>query len=362
MRALIVVLIAALLAACPRSQPPGTGGEQPGAASAPAVGEQAAAGPDSRLAVVLSATESDPWTSEIVATLGAELGFDPWSQASSPKLLDVFGPFQVVLDARPIELSICLTGLSAVSDVPGQEALGAAALEWLEQLEPDLVWLDGDPAQFQVGRHLPEDWRVVFSGVVIDRGLYYGGERLTTGVYRRYSLPRVLREIWTSAPEAETYVLLSDDSPISLGRAQRFAQLEAVLPEGHAFVGTSEITGWDELRSAIGELAGGCDALIVCGVGEDGCSEDFLAGDCPADLLAGVGKPVVALGPSRIDYSGALSLRIKPSVHAQAALKQIGRILSGVDPRSIPVETPDDMAVFRSETATEPDPAAAAPS
>lgn len=354
MRTIIVVLMAGLLTACPRSEPQRTGGDGQEAASAPPAAEQAPAAAEARLALVCSATESDPWTSEMMATLGAELGFDPWGQATSMDLLDVYGPYQVVLDARPIELSICLTGLSAVSDVAGQEALGAAALAWLEEQQPDLVWLDGDPAQFQVGRHLAEDWRVVFTGVVIDRGLYYGGDRLTTGVYRRYSLPRVLHEIWAAAREATSYALLSDDSPISLGRARRFAELEAVLPEGHAFVGSSEITGWDELRAAIEELQGRCDALIVCGVGEQGCSEDFLRRDCPADLLAGVELPVVALGPSRVDYSGAISLRLKPSVHAKAALKQIVRILGGVDPRSIPVETPEDMAVFSSEAAAEP--------
>jgi hypothetical protein len=349
-----------LLVSCPR----GPGQQQAAAGGLDDVGasgKAVASGPPQVVAVAFSATESDPWTSEMIDALGASLGIDPWRRSDSQGSLDVYGPYETELKDLKLSLVICVSGFTGVVDLEGQEALGAQVEEWLEAQEPDAVWLDGDPLQFQVGRFLPEDWRIVFSGVVLDRTLYYSGEQLTTGVYRRYSLPRILSEIWRADSEAKRYALLSDDSPISQGRVLRFTLLEAALPEGHEFVAPTAATSWDKLKQQIAQLGDSVDAAVICGAGEEGAAPDFVDKPCPDDLLAEARYPVVVLSPSKADHSGAISLKIKPAAAVAAVLGQLERVLSGTDPRAIPVVTPDDMAVFLavSEEATASDSAAA---
>jgi len=345
MRILLGALLLLLLVGCPRGpeqQQAAAGGPDGGNAG----GKPVPSGPPQVVAVAFSATESDPWTSEIIDALGASLGIDPWQQSASQGSLDVYGPYETELKDIKLSLVLCVSGFTGVVDLEGQEALGAQVQEWLKAQEPDAVWLDGDPLQFQVGRFLPEDWRIVFSGVVLDRTLYYSGEQLTTGAYRRYSLPRILSEIWRADSEAQRYALLSDDSPISQGRVLRFTLLEAALPEGHKFIAPEAARSWDELRQQITDLADSVDAAVICGAGEEGAAPDFVDNPCPEDLLAEARFPVVVLSPSKADHSGAISLKIKPAAAVAAVLGQLERVLTGTDPRAIPVVTPDDMAVF----------------
>ena len=347
MRALVLLalLLAVMQLGCPRQA---AVNRQSASTQPVAQSETGRTGGQSPLVTaVFSATESDPWTSAMINAVGAELGFDPWAVSDSVGSLDLYGPYDVVLDERDVRLSICLSGFTGVVDVPGQEALGGRVREWLAEQEPDLVWLDGDPLQFQVGGRLPKDWPLVFSGAVLDRTLYYEGEQMTTGVYKRFSLPRILKEIWRADADAMRYALLSDDSPVSMGRVLRFTQLEAALPEGHHFYAPEAAESWAELREQIDKLGeGAIDAVVICGAGEQGASADFLDNPCPEDLLGEAQFPVVVLSPSKADHSGAISLKLKPAAHAAAALDQIARVLAGTDPRVIPVITPDDMAVF----------------
>jgi hypothetical protein len=345
MRILLGALLLLLLVGCPR----GPAQQQAAAGGLDGVdarGKPVASGPPQVVAVAFSATESDPWTSEMIDALGASLGVDPWQRSDSRGSLDVYGPYDTELKDIKLSLVICVSGFTGVVDLEGQEALGAQVEEWLKEQQPDAVWLDGDPLQFQVGRFLPEDWRILFSGIVLDRTLYYSGEQLTTGAYRRYSLPRILGEIWRADSEATRYALLSDDSPTSQGRVLRFTLLEAALPAGHEFVAPAAATSWDELKQQIAQLGDSVDAAVICGAGEDGAAPDFLDNPCPDDLLAEARFPVVVLSPSKADHSGAISLKIKPAAAVAAVLGQLERVLTGTDPRAIPVVTPDDMAVF----------------
>jgi hypothetical protein len=271
------------------------------------------------VAVAFSATESDAWTSEMIDALGAKLGLDLWQHPSAEGNLDVYGPYQVHYGDLDLKLAICLCGFTGVVDIPGQEALGEQVRVWLDSQHPEAVWLDGDPLQFQVGRHLPAELPIIFSGVVLDRALYYTPDQLATGVYRRHSLPRILGEIWRADSEAHRYAFLSDDSPISLGRVKRFSQLAEMLPEGQEVQALAPATSWAELRQQIADLGDGVDAAVICGAGQEGAAPDFV--DNP-------------------------SLKIKPAAAAGTALDQLVRVLKGADPRAIPVVTPDDMAEF----------------
>ena len=133
------------------------------------------------------------------------------------------------------------------------------------------------------------------------------------------------------------------------GRAQRFLSYATALPEGHEFIVPPVASNWAELRERIWEMREEADGLIFCGVGEEGCSADFLTAPCPPDLLSDTTQPAVVLGPSRMDHAGAVSFRLKPSLHARIAFDLVNKVLSGIDPRTIPSITPDDLAVFRAE-------------
>lgn len=355
MRVVVAIAVLLPLLGCPspktRHQPP-----PPSWTGKNATAQAATSGPRT-VAVAFSATESDPWTSEMVDALGASLGLDLWQHPGQSANLDTYGPYEVKIHDLDCKLSICLSGFTGVVDVPGQEALAAQVREWLDAQHPDAVWLDGDPLQFQVGRHLPEEMPLLFSGVVLDRTLYYSDKQRDTGVYRRHSLPRVLGEIWRADSSATRYALLSDDSPISKGRVLRFTQLEAALPEGQKFVAPEAARSWDELKQQIADLGDSVDAAVICGAGEEGAAPDFIDNPCPDDLLAEAHFPVVVLSPSKADHSGAISLRIKPAAAVSTVLDQLANVLSGTDPRAIPVVTPDDMAEFLAvgEEASEPE-------
>ncbi|MBN2082247.1 hypothetical protein JW859_08570 [bacterium] len=338
MRGIIAIIGVLLLTGCPQS-----GKSTDTAAKANAAATDAGF---HTLTAVFSATESDPWTSELITALGVDLGFDPWAKPGTEGTLDIYGPYDVEIDGRAIELTICLAGFTGVVDILGQEALGDKVREWLDGQAADVVWLDGDPLQFQVGRKLAKDQPLVFTGVVIDRSLYYGGEQMTTGVYRRYSLPRILGEIWRADQDATRYALLSDDAPSSKSRVHQLAILEPALPEGQGLTVPEAATSWAELKQQLADLAGHVDAAVICGAGEDGASADFLDNPCPPDLLSEAKFPVVVLSPSKADHAGAISLQIKPSAHAKAVLELLGKVLGGQDPRTLPILTPDDMAVF----------------
>lgn len=306
-----------------------------------------------KVVLLFSATESDPWVSEILSTVAGQLGFEAFSKPSASGHLDVFGPYDCKFGEREGTLTVAMSGLSSVSDLTGQQVLGQEVLDWLAAQQPTLVWLDGDPAQFQVGHLLDDATPIVFTGVVLTRDLYYDPQRAVTGVYRRHSVSRVLNMVWATAPDARKFALLSDDSPVSMSRVQDMLALEQALPKGDSWVLTKPVHDWDELRARLAEVKDTADAAIVCGMGEWSCSAALLEQPCPADMLSGFVKPVVVLGPSRMDSSGAISLRIKPPVHARLALAMVAKVLGGADPCTLAVSTPDDMATFRAEPETE---------
>jgi len=277
------------------------------------------------LAIVFSATESDPWASEIINVLGGQLGIDPWSEPSTEEHLDVYGPYEGTLEEEPLTVSICLGGFTGVSDLAGQQALAGEVLQWLAWNEADVVWLDGDPLQLQVGRQLDIEQPVIFTGVVLDKTLFYGSEHRATGVYRRHNLVSVLGEIWAQQTDARNYALIIDDSPESAVRAHQFALLAMTFPEEYKFFEQPPSHSWAELKETLRSLPADVDSLIFCGIGEEGCSADFLENSYPADLLAGVDLPAVVLGPSRIDMSGVYSLQINPPAHALRALEMVGK-------------------------------------
>ena len=339
----IAWLIAVLVTACPGGSSHRSGATQPARTSKQPNAYIAT------LAIAMAATESDPWTSEIIATIGDELQIDPWAKATSNGHLDVYGPYEVVLDDSPAKLSIALSGIAGISDPEGQIALGHEVRDWLDEQQPHLVWLDGDQLQLRVGQELSDEQNILFTGVTIDREAFYNTQKRATGVYRRHSLPRVLGEIWSIKPEAKLFALLCDDSPLSISRVLKFKEYEAALPEDQGMRVMSPVTTWHELEDQLREIEEQVDAAIICGVGDEHGSLELREQDCPDDLLADIEIPVVVLGSSRADYCGALVLGINPAAHAKAALELARKIFKSSDPRALPTVTPDEMTAFRSE-------------
>lgn len=346
LRCLILFALTALallgLSACNRAA-------KDGAADGTAASKDGAAkskGQTRQLSILFDATESDPWASELINTIGTELGFDPWKSYSQSGHLDVYGPYDGHLGDYPVRVSIGLSGLTGVADLLSQQVLGEEAREWLVTTKPDLVWLDGDQAQFMVGRELPAELPIVFTGAIGEREFYYAEGREVTGVYRRYSLPKVIAEIWRDAPEAASIALLSDNSSPGQAQRQQFRrQLELLQPESNKLEPPPPVESWQMLRE---QLKGQKDAeaIVVCGFDEALAVPALADKPLPADLLAGIDKSVVVLGPCLLDQSGALSLRLIPSAHAGKALEICEKLFEGVRPLDINPITPQAMQRF----------------
>ncbi len=343
MRIITILVFLALVCGCPQvKQGPSTGTTDP-------VQKKKYSAPAKKLAVVYSSTESEPWVKELVTLAGSRLGVEPWSVYASVGHLDVYGPYTGSLEERGLDVAFIMTNLISVPGLEGQEAVAKEVLDWLGEVSPDVVWLDGDVAQFQVGRQLDKNQARIFTGVVLNKDFYYDEGEKITGVQKWHSVSAVFSEIWSVNIDAKVYALMLDDSPYSLANLRRFLDVKGFLPPDMDYVVMPTVHNWKELAGGIDELTGSADALIVCGMGGEGCSKELIESDCPADILDGIEIPVVALGPTRMDHTGLKSLKIKTAVHVDEAFDRIVKVIEGVDPRSLPVETPDDMSLFFTE-------------
>lgn len=347
MRLTAMIISVLLLSACPHSR--GAAEDSTGT-SQQSAGTSAGKGSVKKLAVVFSATQSDNWTNEIANALGAQLGFDPWSLPGQSGHLDTYGPYLGKLNEQAVEVSLALAGLNSVADLLSQQALGEEARQWVEALNPDIAWLDGDQANFVVGRPLSTKIPILFTGTVAEQDVYYEFGRDVTGVYKRYSLPGVMGEIWKLSPEAKRIALLSDNSSLSRSQLIKFKeQLDIVLPKEYPALECDPVQDWPGLKAQLAEQGRQQDALVVCGVGGDLGSEAFQLTACPDDLLQGIEVPVIVLGPSPLDHCGALVLRLVPAQHVKYALDSTAMIFKGRKAHGILSVTPPEMDLFRSE-------------
>jgi hypothetical protein len=349
MRLTAILIAVLLLSACPHSR---SAADEAAATAPQPGGTPSTRGRVKKLAVVFSATQSDNWTNEIANALGAQLGFDPWSVPGQSGHLDTYGPYQGKLNEQAVEVSIALAGLNSVADLLSQQALGEEARQWVEACAPDIAWLDGDQANFVVGRPLNKSIPIIFTGTVAEQDVYYEFGRNVTGVYKRYSLPGVMGEIWTLSQDAKRIALLSDNSSLSRSQLIKFKeQLDIVLPREYPALECDPVHDWTALKRQLVEQAKQQDALVVCGVGGDLGSEAFSQKPCPPDLLAGIEVPVIVLGPSPLDHCGALVLSLVPAQHVKYALDSVTMIFRGRAGHAILSVTPPEMDVFRSEQA-----------
>jgi len=307
----------------------------------------ATAPPAQRVAMVFSASENDPWTAEILATVSAKLGFDPWSKSGSSGPLDAYGPYTAESDGRKVQVNIALCSLTGVGDLEQQRAIGQEVMRWLAQWSPDFAWLDGDQVQFLLGRSLGDVCPLIITGGVGSREAFFNSEQAVTGAYRRHSLPGALGQIWQRRHDAKRFALISDDSPVSLSRVHEFERYRNALPKGCSLDTIPPVRSWTELQRALSTLQ--ADGAVVCGMGGPDCTPALRAQPCPRDLLTGAKVPIVVLGPSAMDGSGTIVVTLKPSAHAQAGLRCLEKLLSGVSAASIAIVSPDDMGVFIAE-------------
>ena len=355
--AVALLLALCALPACQHSQQQSTSGQPalpttstPSTGSTPAAGGATAdSGATKRVAVVFGATENDPWTGAMLAEIANACGVDPLSKGTTESGLDAFGPYDVKLKGHPVELHVALCDFSGTADIQAQQKLGELARKWVTDLKPDVVWLDSDPVQLNVGSQLDPALPIVYSGVEVESDVYYDAARAACGVARKPSLTRAMGELWKVAPNATHVALVCDDSALGLSRVTEIRALEPALPKGTTFVTQPPVKTWAELHKLLAGLDKGIDGVIVTAMGAHGSRILESGKPCPADLLKGVKPPVLTLGPTSMDNSGALSLRIKPDAHAQAVITMLGKVLDGTKPSAIPTEIPDDMELFKNE-------------
>jgi hypothetical protein len=331
-----VFLLLLLLGACAKATADKAGG----------TGKRAG-GKARSVVLVLAGTAQSQWDAELLAALGAELGIDPYATQSTDGHLDVLGPYEVQLGDTPASLSICLLGLDRFAGMQAQSDLGVGARQWIDKQKPDVAWLDGDRAQFFIGRELVAKTPVVFSGVVDDRQTYYATN--ATGVYERPALPKLLELIWERAPQAKNFALVSDAAPLSRGGVQKIKELLTVaLRDQGKVVATEPAKDWAEMRARLVEAGKKADAIIVTGIGVEQGGE-ALTPPCPDGLLKDIKVPVICVGGSDAASCFPVVVRLRPSAHVQLALGMCGQVLDGADATVIPTVTPDAMQVTVNE-------------
>jgi len=333
------ILLLLLLCGCPG---------KPGASSATAHGTPAsAAESQTTVALLLSGSAESQWDSELLASLGAELKFDPYAKRTAQGHLDLLGPYDVKINDTPVSLAICLSGLTALAGIQNQQDLAVEAQQWLSKQNARLVWLDGDRAQFFIGRDLAGHVPILFTGVVADRQVYYSGG--ATGVYQRPALTALLKLVWDRAPKAHRFALVSDAAPASRDRQQKFHELLRIALGTQGKVIASEpVADWKALHQKLLDMQTQVDAVIVAGLGEEEGGEAFKP-PCPRDLLAGISIPVIAVGNSPAAGCFPVNVRLRTSAHVKTAIAMAAQILTGGDPGGIPTVTPDDMQVTVNE-------------
>jgi hypothetical protein len=311
--------------------------------------QAASKAPDARptIALLLSGNTQSHWDSDLLAALGAELQFDPYAKPETRGHLDLLGPYDVQLGDTAATLAIALMGMDVLSGMEAQNDLGLEAREWIDELQPTVAWLDGDRAQYFVGRSLAPVTPIVFTGVVSDRQMYYSQN--ATGVYERPALPKLLALIWERAPAAKDFALISDAAPISRGSVAKFHELLglAMKKEG-TVVPLPPAMDWATLRERLVTAQQQADAVIIAGIGEEQGGENFEP-PCPPDLLKDIKIPVIAVGSNDAASCFPVNVRLRASAHARLGLGMCGQVLDGADPGGIPTVTPEDMQVTVNE-------------
>lgn len=304
-------------------------------------------GKDHKLVLVLSGSSESQWDVDLLGALGAELAIDPFKTQSSEGHLDILGPYDIKLGDTSAKLTICLLGLDRFAGVQPQSDLGVEASEWIAKQKPEVAWLDGDRAQFFVGRELAAKTPVVFTGVVNDRQTYYGAN--ASGVYERPALPALLKLIWDRAPKAKNFALVSDAAPLSRGSVAKFNELLGVALRGQGkVISTDPAKDWKEMRARLVEAQKKADAVIIAGIGEEQGGEAFTT-PCPEGLLKGITVPVIAVGGNDAATCFPVVVRLRPSAHVKLALGMVGQIIDGADAGVIPTVTPEEMQVTVNE-------------
>jgi hypothetical protein len=156
-RVLTLLVCAAALTACPAKSEQATASTTQSANVSPQT-----------VVLLLSGSTQSQWDSELLAALGAELQFDPYATQETRGHLDLLGPYELKFGDTQVRLHICLLGLDGLSGMQAQSDAGVEARAWIDALKPKVAWLDGDRAQFFVGRELAATTPIVFSGVVFD--------------------------------------------------------------------------------------------------------------------------------------------------------------------------------------------------
>jgi nucleotide-binding universal stress UspA family protein len=334
--AVTLLLLAGLLGACTKAS-----ADKPGRAAHKSDGRL------HKLVLVLSGSAQSQWDADVLSALGAELGLDPFATQSTEGHLDVLGPYDVALGETKARLAICLLGLDKFTGLQAQTDLGVEARQWIDKQAPEVAWLDGDRAQFFVGRELAAKTPIVFSGVVNDRQTYYGAN--ATGVYKRPALPALLELIWQRAPHAQNFALVSDAAPLSRGSVQKFNELLTVALRGQGKVTVTDAAeNWTEMRTRLVEASKNADAIIVTGIGEEQGGEAFVP-PCPEGLLKDIKVPVVCVGESDAASCFPVVVRLRPSAHVKLALGMCGQLMDGADATVLPTLTPEEMQVTVNE-------------
>lgn len=218
---------------------------------------------------------------------------------------------------------------------------GAAALELIEDWQPDVVITVDDNAQAYVGRHLVGKDRpvVVFCGVNHEPQTYGYPASNVTGVLERLHFSQSLAFLKMLLPTAQRVVVLSDDSPTSEG-ALNYCRTQ--FTHGVDVVDMRTIKMFDQWKAAVKDYGSTVDAIAVY------TYHTLQAGEAaesvpPAEVMDWtVGNsdvPILGFLTFAVDDGSLCGVLESGVEQGQLAGDLVGRFWAGTPIRDIPIVT-----------------------
>jgi ABC-type uncharacterized transport system substrate-binding protein len=253
-----------------------------------------------------------------------------------------FAGFQQALAAPDAEYGVFQMDVKRYREPAAKAERGRLAREWIEQWQPDLVYLSDDDAVAEVarpyaGRALP----VVFSGVnrtLAEHGL--AGAPNVTGVLEREHVVESLRLLRALVPPARRLAVICDRASIYWDAViERVREQAAELPQIE-LAAVDRVTRYSDFQQRIEAYQRTVDAVLVLGVFglQDGDGRSVPYTELARWMVAQSRLPDLSFWIDRVHYGTLASVTVSEHEQGRAAGRLAAAILrEGRAPDSLPV-------------------------
>lgn len=250
--------------------------------------------------------------------------------------------FQQALAAPDAEYRVFQMDVKRHGEPAAKAERGRLAREWIEQWEPDLVYLTDDDAVAEVarpyaGRALP----VVFSGVnrmLAEHGL--SGVPNVTGVLEREHVIESLRLLRALVPPARRLAVICDRASSYWDAViERVREQAADLPQIELAV-VDRVTRYADFQQRVAAYQREVDAMLVLGVFglQDGSGRSVPYTELARWMAVYSQLPDLSFWIDRVHYGTLASVTVSEFEQGLAAGRLAAAILrDGLAPGSLPV-------------------------